>query len=72
MTAARSEGILMQENRPFDHHFGTLQGVRGFNDPRVANIHLPLKSGNGSKQVQTGRWRRLLRFRGSKYLPERG
>lgn len=43
--------ILMQENRPFDHHFGTLQGVRGFNDPRVANIHLPLKSGNGSKQV---------------------
>jgi len=25
--------ILMQENRPFDHHFGTLRGVRGFNDP---------------------------------------
>ena len=22
--------ILMQENRPFDHHFGTLRGVRGF------------------------------------------
>src|SRR5262249_29070135 len=43
--------ILMQENRPFDHHFGTLQGVRGFNDPRAAKIHLPLKSGNGSKQV---------------------
>ena len=21
--------ILMQENRPFDHHFGTLRGVRG-------------------------------------------
>ena len=43
--------ILMQENRPFDHHFGTLQGVRGFNDPRAAKIHLPLKSGSGSKQV---------------------
>jgi phospholipase C len=43
--------ILMQENRPFDHHFGTLQGVRGFNDPRAAKIHLPLKSGHGSKQV---------------------
>jgi phospholipase C len=43
--------ILMQENRPFDHHFGTLQGVRGFNDPRAAKIHLPLKSGRGSKQV---------------------
>ena len=24
--------ILMQENRSFDHYFGTLQGVRGFND----------------------------------------
>ncbi|MEC5144763.1 phospholipase C, phosphocholine-specific [Chitinophaga sp. 212800010-3] len=28
--------ILMQENRSFDHCFGTLQGVRGFNDPRAA------------------------------------
>jgi phospholipase C len=27
--------ILMQENRSFDHVFGTLQGVRGFNDPRA-------------------------------------
>jgi len=26
--------ILMQENRAFDHAFGTLQGVRGFEDPR--------------------------------------
>ncbi|WP_414649386.1 phosphocholine-specific phospholipase C [Edaphobacter sp.] len=26
--------ILMQENRSFDHYFGTLRGVRGFNDPR--------------------------------------
>lgn len=26
--------ILMQENRSFDHMFGTLRGVRGFNDPR--------------------------------------
>jgi len=24
--------ILMQENRSFDHYFGTLQGVRGFDD----------------------------------------
>ena len=37
--------ILMQENRPFDHHFGTLGGVRGFNDPRAVNINLPLKTG---------------------------
>lgn len=27
--------ILMQENRSFDHCFGTLKGVRGFNDPRA-------------------------------------
>jgi phospholipase C len=34
--------ILMQENRSFDHCFGTLQGVRGFNDPRA--ILLPDKN----------------------------
>lgn len=34
--------ILMQENRSFDHVFGTLRGVRGFNDPRA----LALKDGN--------------------------
>ncbi|PSL28965.1 phosphocholine-specific phospholipase C [Chitinophaga ginsengisoli] len=27
--------FLMQENRSFDHLFGTMQGVRGFNDPRA-------------------------------------
>src|SRR5215468_10549160 len=37
--------ILMQENRPFDHHFGTLRGVRGFSDPRAVDIHLPLQGG---------------------------
>jgi phospholipase C len=26
--------ILMQENRSFDHYFGSMRGVRGFNDPR--------------------------------------
>lgn len=31
--------ILMQENRSFDHCFGTLRGVRGFGDPRA--IELP-------------------------------
>jgi phospholipase C len=29
--------FLMQENRSFDHALGTLQGVRGFNDPRAIN-----------------------------------
>ena len=33
--------FLMQENRSFDHCFGTLQGVRGYNDPRA--ISLPNK-----------------------------
>ncbi|HEY4287814.1 MAG TPA: phospholipase C, phosphocholine-specific [Puia sp.] len=30
--------ILMQENRSFDHCFGTLRGVRGFNDPRAVRL----------------------------------
>ena len=30
--------ILMQENRSFDHYFGTLRGVRGFADPRAVNL----------------------------------
>lgn len=34
--------FLMQENRSFDHTFGTLKGVRGFNDPRA--ITLPNKN----------------------------
>ena len=34
--------LLMQENRSFDHTFGTLRGVRGFNDPRA--IDLPNKN----------------------------
>ena len=30
--------ILMQENRSFDHYFGTLRGVRGFGDPRAVRL----------------------------------
>ena len=33
--------ILMQENRSFDHYFGTLRGVRGYGDPRA----VPLPNG---------------------------
>ena len=33
--------ILMQENRSFDHYFGTLRGVRGFGDRHT----VPLESG---------------------------
>lgn len=28
--------VLMQENRSFDHYFGSMRGVRGFGDPRPA------------------------------------
>lgn len=34
--------LLMQENRSFDHAFGTLRGVRGYNDPHA--ITLPDKN----------------------------
>ncbi|NEA36592.1 phospholipase C, phosphocholine-specific [Streptomyces sp. SID13031] len=30
--------ILMQENRSFDHYFGSLRGVRGFNDPTAPTL----------------------------------
>ncbi|MCN9240368.1 phospholipase [Streptomyces sp. RY43-2] len=30
--------LLMQENRSFDHYFGTLAGVRGFDDPRALKL----------------------------------
>ncbi|TWV41878.1 phospholipase C, phosphocholine-specific [Streptomyces misionensis] len=29
--------VLMQENRSFDHYFGSLRGVRGFGDPRAVS-----------------------------------
>jgi phospholipase C len=51
--------ILMQENRSFDHVFGSLRGVRGFNDPRA----LRLANGN-SVFVQT-------EASGSSYAPWR-
>jgi phospholipase C len=30
--------VLMQENRSFDHYFGTLRGVRGFGDPHPITL----------------------------------
>lgn len=30
--------LLMQENRSFDHYFGTLSGVRGFSDPEALTL----------------------------------
>ncbi|HEY3403680.1 MAG TPA: phospholipase C, phosphocholine-specific [Ohtaekwangia sp.] len=51
--------ILMQENRSFDHCYGSLQGVRGFNDPRA--IKLPNKN---SVWLQTN-------AKGETYIPFR-
>ena len=30
--------VLMQENRSFDHYFGTMPGVRGFDDPHAITL----------------------------------
>ncbi|WP_371666187.1 phospholipase C, phosphocholine-specific [Streptomyces sp. NBC_01241] len=30
--------VLMQENRSFDHYFGSMKGVRGFGDPRPVTL----------------------------------
>ena len=38
--------ILMQENRSFDHYFGTLSGVRGFGDKQILTYQ------NGNKIFQ--------------------
>jgi len=47
--------ILMQENRAFDHYFGTLRGVRGYGDPRPMTLrngktsfHQPAADGQGT------------------------
>lgn len=40
--------ILMQENRSFDHYFGTLKGIRGFAD----RFTIPLQNGRSVWQQQ--------------------
>ncbi|WP_335971577.1 phosphocholine-specific phospholipase C [Streptomyces sp. CA2R106] len=51
--------VLMQENRSFDHYFGTLRGVRGFGDPRPA----VLPSGKTVFHQADGAGRETLPFR---------
>jgi phospholipase C len=63
--------VLMQENRSFDHYFGTLNGVRGYGDPRA--VRLP--SGDPVWHQPTGA-EALLPFRpqvpdvGEMFLPD--
>jgi len=53
--------VLMQENRSFDHYFGSLRGVRGFADPRV------LELANGDPV-----WRQPLTATHTKFWKSRG
>jgi phospholipase C len=63
--------ILTQENRSFDHYFGTLRGVRGFGDPRA--VRLP--SGDSVFEQPNGKSTQFL-FRpnvqnmGQTFLPD--
>ena len=43
--------ILMQENRSFDHYFGTLRGVRGFGDRHP--VPLAAEAGVGPDRTAT-------------------
>jgi phospholipase C len=46
--------VLMQENRSFDHYFGSLRGVRGFEDPRAVTLpsgNLVFQQPNGTSTV---------------------
>ncbi|MBL1086011.1 phospholipase C, phosphocholine-specific [Streptomyces actinomycinicus] len=45
--------VLMQENRSFDHYFGSLRGVRGFGDPRsvTQNGRSVWKQSDGTKDI---------------------
>jgi len=51
--------ILMQENRAFDHYFGTLAGVRGFGD----RITIPLPGGRSVWQQQNADGITVLPYR---------
>jgi len=43
--------VLMQENRSFDHYFGTMRGVRGYGDPHPA----VLRNGNAVWRQPSGK-----------------
>jgi len=49
--------VLMQENRSFEHYFGTLRGVRGFGDPHPATL-----PGGGTVWQQSDGTREVLPF----------
>jgi phospholipase C len=65
--------FLMQENRSFDHYFGTLRGVRGFADPHPVRLpsgrsvwHQP----NGPAGAELLPFRPEVRDLGQTFLPD--
>jgi phospholipase C len=52
--------ILMQENRSFDHYFGRLRGVRGFQDPRAVQLYGSGKLSLRAAEPEFGRVSRKL------------
>ncbi|MGO8891232.1 MAG: alkaline phosphatase family protein [Streptosporangiaceae bacterium] len=57
--------ILMQENRSFDHYFGTLPNVRGFADPKAITLPAHLAAdGANDRRGRLGRAGRLDGVRG--------
>jgi phospholipase C len=50
--------ILMQENRSFDHYFGTLHGVRGFGD----KLPIPLPGGKSVWNQKDGTGKEMPPF----------
>jgi phospholipase C len=63
--------FLMQENRSFDHYFGTMRGVRGFADP----YPVTLPSGKSVWHQPNGEgdllpFRPQMRDLGKRYLPD--
>jgi len=63
--------VLTQENRSFDHYFGTLSGVRGFSDPRAMKLAggKPVwRQPNGAGEVLP--YRPPVAHLGASYLPD--
>ena len=55
LSAVKHVVVFMQENRSFDHYFGTLQGVRGYGDPAA----LVMTSGRSVFTQPSGSGKRL-------------
>ena len=67
--------FMMQENRSFDHYFGTLRGVRGFGDPRAVKLptgksvfHQPDASNSDGFELP---YRRVARDLGLQFVDEK-